>query len=44
MKYGVTIGQVNDVKNAQCSSDRSKAVVLLWFSAACFWLQSFGDV
>ena len=25
-------------------SDRSKAVVLLWFSVACFWCQSFGDV
>ena len=23
---------------------RSKAVVLLWFSVACFWCQSFGDV
>ena len=22
----------------------SKAVVLLWFSVACFWCQSFGDV
>ena len=25
-------------------TDRSKAVVLLWFSVACFWCQSFGDV
>ena len=36
MKSGVTIDQVNDVKDAQCSSDRSKAVVLLCFSVACF--------
>ena len=25
-------------------TDRSKAVVLFWFSVACFWCQSFGDV
>ena len=25
-------------------TDRSKAVVMLWFSVACFWCQSFGDV
>ena len=24
--------------------DRSKAVVLLWFSVACFWCQSFGGI
>ena len=23
-------------------TDRSKAVVLLWFSVACFWCPSFG--
>ena len=28
----------------QFITDRSKAVVLLWFSVACFWYQSFGDV
>ena len=28
----------------QFITDRSKAVVLLWFSFACFWYQSFGDV
>ena len=25
-------------------TDRSKAIVLLWFSVACFWCQIFGDV
>ena len=25
-------------------TDRSKAEVLLWFSVACFWCQSFGGV
>ena len=25
-------------------TERSNAVVLLWFSVACFWCQSFGDV
>ena len=25
-------------------TDRSNAVVLFWFSVACFWRQSFGDV
>ena len=25
-------------------TDRSKAVVMLWFSVVCFWCQSFGDV
>ena len=25
-------------------TDRSRAVVLLWFSVTCFWCQSFGDV
>ena len=24
-------------------TDRSKAVVLLWFPVICFWCQSFGD-
>ena len=25
-------------------TDRSKAIILLWFSVTCFWYQSFGDV
>ena len=25
-------------------TDRSKAIILLWFSVTCFWCQSFGDV
>ena len=25
------------------NTDRSKAVVLLWFFVACFWCQRFGD-
>ena len=25
-------------------SPSNKAVVLLWFSVACFWCQSFGEV
>ena len=43
-----TEGEVDAVKHVQSPqyfiTDRSKAVVLLWFSVACFWCQSFGDV
>ena len=31
-------------KSKHFITDRSKAVVLMWFSVACFWCQSFGDV
>ena len=31
-------------RNYKFITDRFKAVVLLWFSVACFWCQSFGDV
>ena len=27
-----------------CVAGRSRALVLLWFSVACFWCQSLGDV
>ena len=43
-----TEGEVGAVKHVYAPSysfsDRSKAVVLLYFSVACFWRQSFGDV
>ena len=42
-------GEVVHVKLVQVHpqlfiTDRSKAVVLLWFFVACFWCKSFGDV
>ena len=43
-----TDGEVGPVKLVEAPqlfiTDRSKAVVLLRFSVACFWCQSFGDV
>ena len=39
------VGPVKLVKAPQKSiTDRSKVVILLWFSVACFWCQRFGDV
>ena len=40
-------GKVGAVKHVTATqyfiTDRSKTAVLLWFSVACFWCQSFGN-
>ena len=39
------VGHVKLVKAPQYFiTDGSKAVVLLWFSVACIWCMSYGDV
>ena len=35
--------EITKITNSH-NTDRSKAVVLFWFSVACFWCQSFGGV
>ena len=41
--YGLGCARIICLSPQEFITDRSNAVVLLWFSVACFWCQSFDD-
>ena len=43
-KLGMRLARKTSLSPQKIITDRSKAVVLLWFFVVCFWCQSFGDV